>query len=186
MHANMIPFTNAVFIITLQEQICCIQWGLASIIFSWQHKVSHIWKVTDLVNRGGQVGKCCLPTDSKKGFAWQIERVRISSMCAWEIPWTEEPGGIQPMGSQTARHDWAHTHRIPSFLGPEPESPNSSVLLCKRSFSEIQKMENLAVHSQIRRSWNCSRSCFPGTILMETMCFFWTHPLTLAFQCRLF
>ena len=115
MHANMIPFTNTLFIITLQEQICCVQWGLASIIFSWQHKVSHIWKATDLVNLGGEVGKCFLPTASKKGFAWQIERVRISSMCAWDIPWTEEPGRIQSMGSQTDTTE--HAHRIPSFPG---------------------------------------------------------------------
>ena len=24
---------------------------------------------------------------------------------AWEIPWTEEPGGLQSMGSQRVRHD---------------------------------------------------------------------------------
>ena len=24
---------------------------------------------------------------------------------AWKIPWTEEPGGPQPMGSQRVRHD---------------------------------------------------------------------------------
>jgi len=24
---------------------------------------------------------------------------------AWEIPWTEEPGGLQPMGSQRVGHD---------------------------------------------------------------------------------
>ena len=24
-----------------------------------------------------------------------------SSILAWEIPWTEEPGGLQPMGSQS-------------------------------------------------------------------------------------
>ena len=28
-----------------------------------------------------------------------------SSICAWEIPWTEEPGGLQSMGSQRVRHD---------------------------------------------------------------------------------
>ena len=26
-----------------------------------------------------------------------------SSILAWEIPWTEEPGGLQTMGSQTGR-----------------------------------------------------------------------------------
>ena len=30
-----------------------------------------------------------------------------SSILAWEIPWTEEPGGLQSMGSQKVRHDLA-------------------------------------------------------------------------------
>ena len=30
-----------------------------------------------------------------------------SSILAWRIPWTEEPGGLQYMGSQRVRHDWA-------------------------------------------------------------------------------
>ena len=28
-----------------------------------------------------------------------------SSIPAWRIPWTEEPGGLQSIGSQTVRHD---------------------------------------------------------------------------------
>ena len=28
-----------------------------------------------------------------------------SSILAWRIPWTEEPDGLQPMGSQNIRHD---------------------------------------------------------------------------------
>ena len=28
-----------------------------------------------------------------------------SSILAWRIPWTEGPGGLQSMGSQTVRHD---------------------------------------------------------------------------------
>ena len=28
-----------------------------------------------------------------------------SSVLAWRIPWTEEPSGIQSMGSQRVRHD---------------------------------------------------------------------------------
>ena len=37
-----------------------------------------------------------------------------SSILAWRIPWTEEPGGMQSMGSQRVgrdRDDLAHTHR---------------------------------------------------------------------------
>ena len=30
-----------------------------------------------------------------------------SSILAWWIPWTEEPGGLQSTGSQRVGHDWA-------------------------------------------------------------------------------
>ena len=30
-----------------------------------------------------------------------------SSILAWEIPWTGKPGGLQSMGLQRVRHDWA-------------------------------------------------------------------------------
>ena len=33
-----------------------------------------------------------------------------SSILAWRIPWTQEPGGLQSMGSQRAGHDWATNH----------------------------------------------------------------------------
>ena len=31
--------------------------------------------------------------------------VTHSSILAWRIPWTEEPGGLQSKGSQSVRHD---------------------------------------------------------------------------------
>ena len=33
------------------------------------------------------------------------EMATYSSTPAWKIPWTEEPGGLQSMGSQGVRHD---------------------------------------------------------------------------------
>ena len=33
------------------------------------------------------------------------EMATHSSTVAWKIPWTEEPGRLQPMGSQRVRHD---------------------------------------------------------------------------------
>ena len=33
------------------------------------------------------------------------EMASYSSILAWEIPWTEEPGGLQSMGSQRVGHD---------------------------------------------------------------------------------
>ena len=37
------------------------------------------------------------------------EMATYSSMLAWRIPWVEEPGGLQFMGSQTVRHDFTFT-----------------------------------------------------------------------------
>ena len=51
-----------------------------------------------------------------------------SSMLAWEILWTEEPGRLQSMGSQRVRHDWAtgHEHTNTWYFD------NSSIMLKKR------------------------------------------------------
>ena len=35
------------------------------------------------------------------------EMATHSSIHAWRIPWTEEPGRLQPMRSQRVGHDWA-------------------------------------------------------------------------------
>ena len=39
-----------------------------------------------------------------------------SNILAWRIPWTEEPGGLQSMGSQRGRYDLA-TKQHPLALG---------------------------------------------------------------------
>ena len=38
-----------------------------------------------------------------KKIPWSIVETD-SSILAWEIPWTEEPGGLQSMGLQRVRH----------------------------------------------------------------------------------
>ena len=39
-----------------------------------------------------------------------------SSFLAWKIPWTEEPDGLQSMGSQSQRQLNTHTGLIPSYF----------------------------------------------------------------------
>ena len=54
-----------------------------------------------------------LPT-MRETWVWSLrwedplekEMATHSSIHAWEIPWTKEPGGLQSMGSQRVRHDW--------------------------------------------------------------------------------
>jgi len=43
------------------------------------------------------------------GWADPLEKdmAAHSSILAWEIPWTEKPGGLQSMGLQRVRHNWA-------------------------------------------------------------------------------
>ena len=38
---------------------------------------------------------------------WEMEMATHSSILAWRISWTEEPGGLLSMGSHRVRHDWS-------------------------------------------------------------------------------
>jgi len=38
-----------------------------------------------------------------------------SSTLAWKLPWTEEPGGLQSMGSRRVRQDWATSLSLFTF-----------------------------------------------------------------------
>ena len=35
-----------------------------------------------------------------------------SSILDWRIPWTEEPGGLESIGLQRARHDWSDLAQV--------------------------------------------------------------------------
>ena len=54
----------------------------------------------------------CLPAMQEtwvQSLGWEDplekEMATHSSILAWRIPWTEEPGGLQFMGSQRVGHD---------------------------------------------------------------------------------
>ena len=40
-----------------------------------------------------------------QGDPLEEEMATHSSILAWRIPWAEEPGGLQSMGSKRVRHD---------------------------------------------------------------------------------
>ena len=51
--------------------------------------------------------------DMRRGFnpwvrkiPWRRKWATHSSILAWRIPWTEEPGGLQSIGSQRVGQDW--------------------------------------------------------------------------------
>ena len=43
--------------------------------------------------------------------AAKVGKATYSTIHVWRIPWTEEPGGVQTVGSQRVSHDWgSNTH----------------------------------------------------------------------------
>ena len=63
--------------------------------------------------------RICLPMQEMKETRVQSlgqedpleeEMATHSSTLAWRIPWTKEPGGLQPMGSQSVEHDLARAN----------------------------------------------------------------------------
>ena len=49
-------------------------------------------------------------------FCWYFAAQKLFSTLAGKIPWMEEPGGLQPMGSLRVRHDWATSLSLFTFM----------------------------------------------------------------------
>ena len=88
----------------------------------------------------------CLPAVREtrvRSLGWEDplekEMATHSSNLAWKIPWTEEPGGLQSMGSQRVGHDWATSLQICQQIWKTQQWPQD----WKRSvFTSISKKGN--------------------------------------------
>ena len=81
---------------------------------------SRTWLTTELLLRslcflrglpGSASGKeTCLPEqETQETWVPSLgQEDPYSSILAWRIPWTEEPGGLQSIGLQRVGHDWSH------------------------------------------------------------------------------
>ena len=79
------------------------------------------------VNTGTSGPHCC-PIECLEGQIWACDLVLAdlggqlplyslnSSTLAWKIPWTEEPGGLQSMGSLRVGHDWVTSLLLFTFM----------------------------------------------------------------------
>ena len=89
-----------------------------------------------------------------------------SSTLAWKIPWMEEPGRLQSMGSQRVGHDWTtsvslftlmHWRRkwrpTPVFLPGEPQG-RGSLVGCRR-WGRTESGTTEATQQQQRICWIC-------------------------------
>ena len=65
-----------------------------------------------------------------------------SSILAWEIPWTEEPGGLQPTGSQRVDHDRSDsTHTAHSCSNNDFVHEISNIIILRVYFEGKSKGE---------------------------------------------
>ena len=79
--------------------------------------------------------------DARHGFdlwVWKIdplekEMASHSSMLAWKIPWTEEPGGLQSKGSQRVRHHRATEHTQETQILPASQQGQYLPVACSDS-----------------------------------------------------
>ena len=72
-----------------------------------------------------------------------------SNITAWRIPWTEEHGGLQSIGSQRVGHDWAHTLILLSvkFVVPQNNYNNNiRDLWSQITITNITIMKSLKHH----------------------------------------
>ena len=74
-------------------------------ILLWAPLVAQMVK-NPLAMQGTCVRSLGWENPQEKGMATQ------SCILAWKIPWTEEPGGLQSMGFQRVRHNWATEHML--------------------------------------------------------------------------
>ena len=79
----------------------------------------------------------------------------------WKVPWTEEPSGLQSIGSQRVRHDWSGLACTHPFLGSSQVVPVVKNLPAMQETQETQVLsldgegsleEGMETHSSIL-SW---------------------------------
>ena len=114
-----------------------------------------------------------------------------SSTLAWKVPWTEEPGGLQSMGSWRVGHDWATSLSLSlSCIGEGNGNPlQCSCLENPREGGAWWAAVYRITQSRTGLKWlssSSSSSSITWEALLTTMCaannshsltwgYFWTH-----------
>ena len=100
------------------SSLCCTQGHTFDTSHSWVKGFPGGWEVKASASNAGDPG-------SIPGLGRSLEKGKAthSSILAWRIPWTEEPGKLQSTGLQRVRHDWATSlHFIPGSLEKQESS----------------------------------------------------------------
>ena len=91
-----------------------------------------------------------------------------SSISAWRIPWTEEPGGQQSMGSQRVRHNLVTNTLASSPLLPTSsedipgeDAPPRFMEFCRQGFLDHVVGHRAPDSTTLHPLWSCT---FPRTL----------------------
>jgi len=97
---------------------------------------------------------CALEKNPEKAVATH------SSTPSWKIPWTEESGGLQSMGSRRVGHDWATSLSLFTFITLEKELATHSNILAWRipGTEEPGGLPPMGLQSRTRLMWLSSSS----------------------------
>ena len=107
----------------------------------------------NMVIHGGSNGKesALNSGDQSREDPLEKEIATHSSILAWKIPWTEEPGGLQSIGLQRVGHDWATAPNQREFLFTVSFS---TYCLCAKTFLCVSVcLNNFFLIKKIPMKW---------------------------------
>ena len=85
-----------------------------SFLFAWTQHIAPLVTRGFLDSSAGRESACNAGDpqfDSwDQKIPWRRDRLPTSVFLHEQSPWTKEPGGLQSMGSQSVRHNWAIKH----------------------------------------------------------------------------
>ena len=94
-----------------------------------------------------------------------------SSTLAWKIPWTEEPGRLQSMGSLRVGHDWATSLSLFSFMHWRRKWQPAPVFLPGESQGRGSLVGCRLWGRRVGHDWSDAAAAAPACLLSR-----WCHP----------
>ena len=100
---------------------CCSPWG-RRVRYDWatEQPLQH-WslQITNQCLLSVFLTRLSSPWEPGAGYSFEGSQCLMaphSSTLAWKIPWAEEPGRLQSMGSLRVRHDWVTSFSLFTFM----------------------------------------------------------------------
>ena len=97
-----------------------------------------------------------------------------SSTLAWKIPWTEEPGRLQSMGSLRVGQDWATSLSLFTFMEKEMATHSSVLAWRIPGMGEPHGLPSMGSH-RVKHDWSdlaaaaaCMWVCVPETVSLTS------------------